>query len=304
MIELADRHKPTSATRFPGLPFPGALVSRGACFRPVTFGRFRISLFSREGSDRLIESIALEIGKRYPETGEPYAREIIALSDGYSSSLSRKLILGCYISQELLGFTVATPKPNNKVKFGPTIVLPHARGYGIASLLRSAGESHFAHLGFAYAYSTCREDNAAARSYVVKSNYCLVGRLEGQYSPGVAELVYTKLLAIRPAPVSVPPVFAVNGFSNSPFSLHRKRGGAAKIELSRAIFRSHKQFAECLEYAVQSAQRGGIRRVYLKIPAYPLLIETAERLALRVESLDLPDHSSARGVVLARSFER
>ena len=305
MGELAHVHKRDSTSASLGMPFAAAFLRDGYSVSPVSFGDLRIAPLSKEGYSAFLEAVALEIGRRYPETGEPYARELLTLSGTCgTTSLSRKIIIGCYMPRELVGFTVATPKQGRRVKFGPTVVFRRFRGLGIASLLRSAGERHFAQLGFEYAYSTCREDNYPARSYVIRSNYHLVGRLEGHYSLGVAELVYAKRLPAR-SDISFSTVLPAAKFSeSSPYLLKRKRGGAARIVLSKAIFQSPKQFSEVLAYTIEGAQREGIRRVYLKIPATPILTQAAMRLDLRAESYGLPDYSFDRAVVVARSFER
>src|SRR3954470_23857123 len=99
-------------------------------FAVLSLGPFVFAPLSEIYKDRFIDNVALEIGKRYPETGEQYAREIS------STPASKKMILACYSAADLLGFTVATPKDDRKVKLGPTIVLPSARGLHIARLLR------------------------------------------------------------------------------------------------------------------------------------------------------------------------
>lgn len=304
MTGLAHHHNPDNTSPPLRIPLAAAILQDGSSFGSVTCGDLRIAPLSKSSVGCFIEAVACEIGRRYPETGEPYAHELLTLSGVYGTNpATRKVILGGYMSRELVGFTVATPKRGHRVKFGPTVVFPRLRGLGVASILRTAGERHFARMGFEYAYSTCREDNYAARSYVVKSNYHLVGRLEGQYSPGITELVYAKQLLGRPETYSPLIIHTAQVSKSLPFLLMRKRGGAAKIELPKTIFHSPKQFAELLELSIQSAQREGIRRVYIKIPATPTLAQLAKRLDLRAESYGLPDFSSRPRVVMAKSFE-
>jgi RimJ/RimL family protein N-acetyltransferase len=277
-------------------------------FTPLRFGEFTVALLSEEYNDVFVEAVAFEIGKRYPETGECYAREILVSATeneifGAGTSLC-KLILGCYLSRQLVGFTVVTSKYGRRIKFGPTVVLPHARGQGIARLLRQAGESHFGRFGFRHAFSTCREDNAAARAYVIKSGYRLVGRLVGQYSPGIVELVYAKRLFEYSGSFLRLAQNPGKAKEHIKFYLRRKRGGAAKIELPHSALRSAREFTGSLEHAIYAAKSEGIRRVYLKIPADPALCNLAGRFALRLEGLGLPDYLSQHEVLLARIIEQ
>lgn len=169
-------------------------------------------------------AIKIEIGRRYPETGSSYAEYVISESS-CALTASNKSILVAITRGELAGFTVATPKDNFSVKFGPTIVFPRFRNRRLAYYLRRISESHYSKLGFLRAYSTCRFDNPPAIRYVQNANYKLVATLPHQYEIGVKELVFFK--SLQRVNHTLP---RINSANFQP-GLVRKRGGATKIIL-------------------------------------------------------------------------
>lgn len=188
--------------------------------------------------------IAQEIGKRYPETGLDYANYVMKKANKIEL-LNSKQILIVTNKNELAGFTVITPKDDNSIKFGPTIVKSTYRGSGLAMQLRKMGEQYFINKGFTRAYSTCRADNKPANRYVQKLGYSKVAALPNQYEIGVTELVYSKEL--RPWITSLDNELPVLSSRN----IVRKRGGALKVCLGFGDFET---LAKTIEFAKSTNQ--------------------------------------------------
>lgn len=179
-----------------------------------------------------IELVTREIGSRYPESGEENTLDLLDAvrrrkTARFGGSTISKVILGLYgTSGAMLGFTVATFKANQTVKFGPTVIVPKYRDHGIASRIRIAAEDVALKAGAFLAYSTCNASNVAARRYVMRAGYQLVAKLAVHCVDREDELVFAKRLApssvtgVTTPAILLPPV-------------QRKRGDVVRVNLTQ-----------------------------------------------------------------------
>lgn len=193
--------------------------------RPSRDALFTLQPLETSHRDTFVELVTAEIGKRYPETGEPYATALWTAHDGhllpiFGTHTLRKRIYGLYRFRDLLGFTVATEKSGGRVKFGPSIVLSRHRNAHVATTMRLGAEELYRRRGFWLAYSTCRSDNAPARRYVERAGYVLTASLRQHYVSQRDELVFTKCLGATALPSPA---------AGGPLTWSIKRGGAVQV---------------------------------------------------------------------------
>lgn len=229
------------------------------------------------------ELVAAEIGTRYPQTGEAYAQQLWSAHNGhlderaFGTSTRSKVILGLYRRTRLLGFTVAAEKDGQRVKFGPSIVLPQHRNSQYAVVMRVVAEEIFRRRGAALAYSTCQAINAPARRYVMRAGYRLAASLRDHYAPGSTELVFTKQLAgDRPCALDAP----------SDVSATPKRGGSMKLHLPFSAPTAEGMSSEhFLESMLRTARlRAAARKLYAWTPADSWLAAIATRFGFVSEA--------------------
>ena len=262
---------------------------------PISVGALRFGTLFHKDRNTFVELVSEEIGCRYPETGEAYARALLAATDGdlcsFGVSTSRKSIIACYGGSRLLGFTVATEKIDASVKFGPSIVVPSTRGHGIAVLLRLAAEDIYRSCGYINAYSTCQAGNLAARRYAEKAGYRVAAILPDQYASGSVELVLTKRLAAgTPSPQrGRGPLQTTTSRSYSEFGFCVKRGGAIKLHLGSLDHarraRLYSKPEDMLEEALSISEIRHARRLYLEVPILSPALRCLLRFGFVVESL-------------------
>jgi hypothetical protein len=230
-----------------------------------------------------LDLVSTEIGRRYPETGVEFARDLLrATSDRYLSAFggttTRKHIIASYDGARCVGISVVTEKSDGFIKIGPTVIRKSARGRRLGVLFRELIERLYSR-SFIGAFSTCRQDNYAARTYVVRSGYAHVATLPDHYQMGVSELVYLK--RFQAANPRVLPGAVMDLPQKVPFELRLKRGGAAKLLLNR----THDPL-EAVDAAVIAANGRCIRRVYVETERGDAsVISALTRIGFRRESL-------------------
>jgi hypothetical protein len=277
-------------------PRPHNLYLNRLPMLPITIGELRFDWLLDRDRSTFIELVSTEIGNRYPETGEIYAKELLAAASGKMDSFGRsssgKSIVACYKGFCLLGFTVVTEKVNRTIKFGPSIVLPSARGRNIAVLLRIICENIYASKGYIKAYSTCQASNTPARSYVTRAGYSVEAVLRDHYAVGSTELVFGKLLLPRYVEKLKyhTPLLSKSNIKNKAFDLSIKRGGAMKIQIDfeRLVDScTYSQIDDLLEEVMSTADVKNARRVYLHVPSTYLDLGSLEKFGFTLENLPL-----------------
>jgi predicted transcriptional regulator/GNAT superfamily N-acetyltransferase len=165
-------------------------------------GCLRVARLSRSEEPTFEEFYNQYVRPNYPES-EDYARHVIETYrkgvDRYGYFTKRKTIWSFFCDAEHVGFTVVTEKRGGSIKFGPTILLPKARGQGIGTALRLLVEQEYPEAR--KAYNTLPDDNLAALRYVLKAGYRIEAHLQHHYRPTGGELVVGKLLKKPSLPV-------------------------------------------------------------------------------------------------------
>jgi GNAT superfamily N-acetyltransferase len=260
---------------------------------PLFISSLEFNLLLDSDQKTFIDLVSTEISRRYPETGEKYSTDLLAAVSGNMKNFgllsTAKSIIACYKDSHLLGFTVATEKINQTVKFGPTIVLPSLRGQCIGVLLRKVAENIYEDKGYTKAYSTCQSNNIPARRYVEKAGYKVEAVLRGQYVQGSTELVFSKYLT--PKFVKASRTYASISQSreseNRLFSFSHKRGGAVKIHVdfdSLVTSSAYSKLEDVLEEVLSIISVRYARRIYLHAPLARTHFTALNKLGFTPES--------------------
>lgn len=140
----------------------------------------------------------------YPDS-EDYAAFVLkshkAGIDEIGYLTKRKIIWILWRHGNPVGFTVVTEKRGGSIKFGPSALVPAARGEKLGTALRLLVEAKYPLAR--KAYNTLPDYNTPALRYVLRAGYQIEAHLQDQYRPASGEYVVGKLLRR--------PVFALSG---------------------------------------------------------------------------------------------
>lgn len=133
------------------------------------------------------------VSGHYPETESSYTHDVAFRGSVGSLLTQDKIVWAVHLDGQIVGFFVATRKPDFATKFGPIVIDPAYQSQGIGKKILRMLMEWYCSQGSQKFYLTVPTPNLQTCNFALALGFRLEATLRRQYSPEHDEMVFGKL---------------------------------------------------------------------------------------------------------------